>query len=131
MTVFCQNFPCQTFLLTIANVVPATVLSIFYFSNFLVLIHFCHQKFVLYVATFTLSMVSVIKKLKEKSSKTCLTNHIGSISHHITLTVIDALGVDTHMHIQYQCCRQKKFKNCLDHSQFKMYCRNDNNANDM
>ena len=37
-----------------------------------------------------------IKKLIRKSPKTCLTNLIGSISHHIMLLIIIALRADPH-----------------------------------
>jgi len=53
-----------------------------------------------------------------ETPKTCLTNHKGSISHHITPLVINSLRgghtnthTHTHTHTQaYRHCRQKQFQ---------------------
>ena len=56
-------------------------------------------------------MASVIKQLKAgKSHKTCLTNHIWSISHHITPLVINALGAETQTHTHIRMREPKQFQ---------------------
>ena len=55
-----------------------------------------------------------IRQLKSrKSHKTCLTNHTGSMSHHIIMSlVIKALGgghITTHRHAHIQTSETKQF----------------------
>jgi len=47
---------------------------------------------------------------KRETPTTCLTNHKGSISHHITSLVIKALGAGTHTHTHTDIADKSNFK---------------------
>ena len=49
-----------------------------------------------------------IKQLKSGKSRTYLTNHTLSISHHVMPLVINSLGADTHTHMHTCRCAQIK-----------------------
>jgi len=58
---------------------------------------------------------------ERETSKTCLTNHKGSISHHIMPLVFNSLGgghTHTHTHIH---CGQKQFQE-TSHASTKCWC---------